>query len=49
MEKIKSLDMFQKVILLIVTVMVFVFTVIYAVASFKKGFLYWNIQRLLEW
>ena len=40
MEKIKSLDWFQKVILLIVTVMVFVFTVIYAVASSKKGFLY---------
>jgi len=40
MEKLKSLDIFQKIILLIVTVMVLVFTVIYAVASSKEGFLY---------
>lgn len=40
MEKFKSLNIFQKSVLLIVTIMVVVFTIIYAVASSKEGFLF---------
>lgn len=40
MKKFKSIDLFQKIVLLIVTIMVIVFTIIYVVASSKEGFLY---------
>lgn len=43
MERIKSLDWYQKGLLLLLLVMVVLFTVIYSVVSSRAGFLYYDV------